>query len=350
MKTFQLKLKAGDGWVAGLLCTLIWAGHVQADDGSATAATGTLLVANRSSHDISFIDTENGTVIDSVVTGEGPHLLSNVSNGRVLATGYGEFPRPHDEPVDRRPPFVSALNSRISLIDTTSRDILFDTVLENCLRPHASWIIGQRGYVTCETEQAVQVISLIDGKLLERLPTQQSGSHVLSFEPATRTLGVSNVDSGSLTLIGVDDGETTVVKLSSGSEGALVVSGEFWVANTGDGSVSIVDPQTATEVTRIGDVCAFPIAFSSNQLETVWLACFGSAELVAIDRRRREIQARFSLSANPLHVLLHPQRDVAYVSYPRQNAVGEIDLASGKELRRFNTGIEPDGLRWAAAR
>jgi hypothetical protein len=29
------------------------------------------------------------------------------------------------------------------------------------------------------------------------------------------------------------------------------------------------------------------------------------------------------------------------------NAIAEIDLVSGKELRRIDVGIEPDGLRWA---
>jgi hypothetical protein len=55
----------------------------------------TLLVANRSSHEVSFVDLSRGEVIARVPTGEGPHLLSNVSDGRVLATGYGEFPQPH---------------------------------------------------------------------------------------------------------------------------------------------------------------------------------------------------------------------------------------------------------------
>jgi hypothetical protein len=63
----------------------------------------TLLVANRSSHDVSFVDLARGEVIAATGTGEGPHLLSNVSDGRVLATGYGEFPQPHGMPVESRP-------------------------------------------------------------------------------------------------------------------------------------------------------------------------------------------------------------------------------------------------------
>jgi hypothetical protein len=49
-------------------------------------------------------------------------------------------------------------------------------------------------------------------------------------------------------------------------------------------------------------------------------------------------------------MILHPDRELAYVSLPRKNVVAEIDLDSGKELRRIRVGIEPDGLRWAIAK
>ena len=62
-----------------------------------------LMVANRASHDISFVDLARGEIVDRIQTGDGPHLLSNVSNGRVAATGYGVSPKPHAEPVSSRP-------------------------------------------------------------------------------------------------------------------------------------------------------------------------------------------------------------------------------------------------------
>ena len=58
-----------------------------------------LIVANRSSHEVAIVDLARGIVTSRIATGEGPHLLSNVAGQRVVATGYGEFPEPHDEPV-----------------------------------------------------------------------------------------------------------------------------------------------------------------------------------------------------------------------------------------------------------
>ena len=305
-----------------------------------------LLVANRSSHDVSFVDLARGEVISATGTGEGPHLLSNVSDGRVLATGYGEFPQPHGMPVKSRPPFVESLNSRITLIDVATQYVLLDTTLGNCSKPHASWIVGQSAYVTCEAEQRIAVVDLESGRTTGHFDTRQQGSHVLAFEPGSRTLSVSNTESGSVTLVDIDTGDTRVVPLAAGSEGSLAIDGRIWVANATDGSVSIVDPRSASVVQQIEAVCSFPIAFSAEQKNEVWLACFASGELLAIDRESFAIGRRIKLAELPLNLVTHPGRRLAYVSFPRQNAVAEIDLESGEELRRIRVGIEPDGLRW----
>lgn len=307
----------------------------------------TLLVANRSSHEVTFVDLALGEILAHVATGEGPHLLSNVSGGRVMATGFGEFPKPHSEPVSSRPPFMEALNSRLTLIDAVDQTVLLDTTIENCARPHASWMVEQRGYVTCESEGRVLVLDLTSGQTIGHFDTLQEGSHVLSFESESRVLASSNTESGSVTLINIDSGDTEVVTLAAGSEGSLAIAGRIWVGNATDGSISIVDPRTSTVVKNIDSVCGFPIALSQDSQNQVWVACFASAELVSIDRDSFVIRRRISLRDQPLNLLIHPKRKLAYVSLPRQNAIAEISLDAGMELRRIPVGIEPDGLRWA---
>jgi DNA-binding beta-propeller fold protein YncE len=275
-------------------------------------------------------------------------LLSNVSDGRILATGFGQFPKPHSESVSSRPPFVEALNSRLTLIDTVDRTVLLDTIIEDCARPHASWIVEQRAYVTCESERRVLVLGLDNGRTIDQFDTLQKGSHVLSFEPESRTLAITNTGSGSVTLINVDSGDTEVVKLAAGSEGSLAIAGRIWIGNAMDGSISVVDPRNSTVVEQVDSVCGFPIALSQDSQNQVWVACFTSAELVSIDRENFAIRRRISLVDQPLNLLIHPTSNLAYISLPRQNAIAEISLDTGMELRRIPVGIEPDGLRWAA--
>lgn len=306
-----------------------------------------LLVANRSSHEVSFVDLAKGEVVTGLPTGAGPHLLSNVVAGRVVATGYGEFPQPHAEPVASRPPFIEALNARFTLIDVATRTVVLDTVIDGCAKPHASWIVPPHAYVTCESEQRVLALDLQNGLAVRAFDTEQEGSHVLSYVPAAQTLAVANTGSGSVTLIDIESGESRIVKLMPGSEGALSIGDDLWIANGEDGSVSVVDPRTGTVTAHIDSVCQFPIALSEGPAQYVWLACFASSELVAIDRESVTIQRRVKLDDAPLNILVHPARELAYVSFPRMNAIAEIELASGRELRRIRTGMEPDGLRWA---
>ncbi len=306
-----------------------------------------LLVANRSSHEVVFVNLARGEAVAAVGTGEGPHLLSNVSNGRVVVTGYGEFPEPHAKPVAKRPPFVQQLNARLTLIDVKNKSMMFDKKMDDCAKPHASWIVEQQAFISCENEKHVLVVNLESKASVAKLATQQNGSHVLSFDADTRQLAVSNTESGSLSLINIDSGRTRVVELASGSEGLLANEGKFWVSNASDGSISIVDAKSATEIKRINAVCDFPIAFSPGSEKKVWLACFASAELVAFNKDTYDEESRFSLDHHPLNLLVHPSRSVAYLALPRQNAVSEVDLESGKEVRRISVGIEPDGLRWS---
>ncbi len=306
-----------------------------------------LMVANRSSHEVTFVDLSRAAITSRLQTGKGPHLLSNVANGIVLATGYGEFPKPHNDPVSSRPPFVTSINSRLTVIDVPGQSVLLDTVIDDCLKPHASWIVEQHAYVSCEEEARVRILDPENGRPVGQIDTRQRGSHVLSFEPGSRTLAISNTNSGSVTLADIDSRETRIIELAAGSEGALAIAGHIWVGNAIDGSVSVVDPLTDTVIGHIESVCAFPIAFSMDVQEQVWIACFASAELVAIDPEDFAVQRRFSLDQQPLNLVTHPTRRLAYVSYPRQNAIAEIDLESGQELRRIDVGMEPDGLRWA---
>lgn len=321
-----------------------------ASDSAGAAETADLMVANRSSHEVTFVDLTQGKVIERLPTGEGPHLLSNVSDGMVVATGYGVFPAPHEEPVAERPPFRELLNARMTVIDTLSRRVLLDREIEGCKRPHSSWIVGQSVFVTCEDEQRIARLKLDSGDSMGTLDSRQAGSHVLGFDPRSRTLAVTNTEADSLTLIDIESGESSVVALGNGSEGLRAIAGRFWVGNSIGGSVSVVDAATGVVQVTVDSVCGFPIALGRSSAGLVWVACFGSAELVAFDHDSVREARRIALEDQPLNLLLAPDREFAYVAFPRQNAIGEIDLEAGREVRRIAVGIEPDGLRWAARR
>lgn len=310
----------------------------------------TLVVANRSSHDLSFVPLLEGRAMATVPVGKGPHLLSNVAEGRLVASGYGQFPRPHAEPVSLRPPFEISQDPVVSWIDVAGPRETRRTALDSCAHPHATWQTHDRLYITCEDEGTVLALSLHDAREVARFATRQSGSHVLAWHEATSTLVVSNTGSGSVSLIDTASGDVAIVPLAAGSEGSTVFEdrGEVWVANAVDNSISVVDLQRRTEEARLREVCGTPLAFS-QQRNQVWVACFASRELLGIDAATRQVAKRIVLREQPLNLLVHESLPLAYVAFPRMNAVAEIELQQGLETRRFAVGIEPDGLRWAEA-
>lgn len=169
------------------------------------------------------------------------------------------------------------------------------------------------------------------------------------------TLLVANRTSHEIRFVNLADGEvadhiatgeTRIVELAAGSEGALAIEGRIWVANATEGSISVVDPHSGKVSAHINSACGFPIALTQDNNRRVWVACFASAELLSIDPDEFSVLRRISLDHQPLNVLAHPDRPLAYVSLPRRNAVAEIDLTSGAALRQISVGIEPDGLRW----
>ena len=46
------------------------------------------------------------------------------------------------------------------MFDARTGSVLLETRLESCVRPHASWIVGDRGFVTCQDERSVLEIDL----------------------------------------------------------------------------------------------------------------------------------------------------------------------------------------------
>jgi hypothetical protein len=120
-----------------------------------------------------------------------------------------------------------------------------------------------------------------------------------------------------------------------------------WAANAQDGTLSVVDPVHAREIHRSTRLCGFPIAMDIGRNSLLWLACFGSSELIAIGRDDYTPIRRWRLSSAPLNIAVHPHAELAYLSVPRANAIDEIDLVTGEVIRRIPVGIEPDGLRWA---
>lgn len=302
-----------------------------------------LHAVSRSSHRVREFNLLSGEKVRDRPIGPGPHLLA-IRGSRLAVAAYGEYPRPHDEPVSNMPGWVQEDGGALLIDDGSEQRVQLA-----CRRPHGAVFdaSGDRLWVTCEDQEGVVGIDLRQQPPApELLRTNQPGAHVIAYDERRDQLLVAHTEAGGVSFLNPATGEADFLRLAPGAEALHLDKGrdELWVTLGPSGAVSVVGLAARAELARLEPGCGFPIDFALDGHERLWVACFGSQELVAFDRATRAVVDRLSLPAGPLNIEAHPSLPVLYASLPRQNRVVEISLTGRGITRRFDAGIEPDGL------
>ena len=123
---------------------------------------------------------------------------------------------------------------------------------------------------------------------------------------------------------------------------------EYWAANSGDGTVSIIDVATK-RVAQTLDVRTN----HSNRLKfsvdgrLVVVSDPGSNALVVVDAVSRKELKRINIGRQPEGVLIAPDAAHAYVAVAGEKYVSILDLKTLEVSGRIPTGAGPDGMAWA---
>ena len=124
---------------------------------------------------------------------------------------------------------------------------------------------------------------------------------------------------------------------------------QFWVANAGDGTVSVIDVATKKVVQTI-DVGAK----RSNRLKftpdgkLVLVSDLGTGDVLVIDTASRKVTKRVNLGKSAAGILIVPDGSRAYVALTADGKVAIFDLKTLSKTGEIATGRGPDGMAWAA--
>lgn len=299
-----------------------------------------LLVLNKEDATLSIIDPATLKTVAQIPTGEGPH--------EIVASGDGKFA------------FVANYGARnpgntLSVMDLLAQKELRRVDLGALRRPHGITFADGKVWFTAEQNRLIAsynpAANLLDGLL----GIGQNGTHMLVFSKDATLLFTSNIGANSITLLqrGSDSSgwTLTTVPVGKGPEGADISpdSREFWAANSGDGTVSIIDV-AAKKVTQTLDVHTK----HSNRLKftpdgkLVLISDPGGNELVILDAVSRKEIKRLSIGSQPEGILVPPDGARAYVALAGEKSVAVLDLKTLEVTARISTGNGPDGLAWAA--
>jgi YVTN family beta-propeller protein len=301
-----------------------------------------LLVLNKEDATLSIIDPVTLKSVAQIPVGEGPHEITVSDDGKfAFVANYGA----------RTP------GSAISVIDLSAQKELRRVDLGALRRPHGIAFAEGKVWFTAEDNKLIARYDPAASQIDWIMGLGHNRTHMLVFSKDRSQLFTSNIQSDSVTLLQRSSDPSgwsgADIPVGKGQEGGdLSPDGrEFWAANSGDGTVSIIDVG-ATKVTQTLDVRTK----LSNRLKFtldgkfVLISDLSGNELVILDASSRKEIKRLNVGRQPEGILIAPDGAHAYVAVAGEKAVAVLDLKTLEVTARIATGNGPDGMAWAVRR
>ena len=309
------------------------------------AATGqavdVLVVANKREATATIVDAAAGRTLATLPTGEGPHEVAVSPDGRwALVTDYG----------------AQTPGRSLTLIDLDSLKVARTIDLGEYRRPHGVAFLpgGRSAVVTSEANQALLVVDVAGGRVERAIPTGQGGSHMVAVTADGRFAYTANIGGGSITEFDLRQGRRTrTLPVAGRTEGIAVTPDgrEVWVGSNDDNTVTVIDTRRWAPVDTIATP-GLPYRVNMSPDGRTAVVSNPEAELVRLVdvRSRLERAAARTGGGGPVGGIVARDGRHVYVALQNTGEVAMVELATGRELRRFPVGQGPDGIAVATRR
>ena len=304
----------------------------------APGVAGTLLVGNKGENTLSFIDLASGRELGRAATGRMPHEIAISPDGRQAAVvSYGE--------------------RSIDIFDVATRAKLRTIDLSPNEGPHGIfWLPDGRILATTERSRSLTVVDTARGDRVSAIATGQEGTHMVAVTPDARRAFTANIPAGTVSVLDLEAG-TKLADIAVGGrpEGiALTPDGRtLWVGDLEGARVQAFDAESHA---RLAEVRTGPVpirVLASPDGRWIVTSNLGCGCLTVIDARARAavrtIEVSGSEEAGQVTILFSADGRRLYAAETGRNQVAEIDLDSGRVLRRLAAGAQGDGLAIAPA-
>ena len=304
-------------------------------------AVDVLVVANKREATATVVDAAAGRTLATLPTGEGPHEVAVSPDGRwALVTDYG----------------AQTPGRSLTLIDLDSLAVARTIDLGEYRRPHGVAFLpgGRSAVVTSEANQALLVVDVAGGRVERAIPTGQGGSHMVAVTADGRFAYTANIGGGSITEFDLRQGtRTRTLPVAGRTEGIAVTPDgrEVWVGSNDDNTVTVIDTRRWAPVDTIATP-GLPYRVNMSPDGRTAVVSNPEAELVRLVdvRSRVERAAARTGSGGPVGGIVARDGRHVYVALQNTGEVAMVELATGRELRRFPVGQGPDGIAVASRR
>jgi YVTN family beta-propeller protein len=327
-----------------LLVGVLPASSVFAEDTPANA----LLVLSKHDQTLAIVDPSSLKVIARMPVGDDPHEVIASTDGKVAyVSNYG-----------------SGAFHTLAVVDLIVQKALPSIDLGALCGPHGLTFVDGKVWFTAEGAKAIGSYDPEKKNIDWILGTGQNRTHMIYVSPDLRLIVTTNVSSGTVSMIEKTasgpgqggppasprtDWNETVVRVGSGSEGFDVSPDgkEIWVANAGDGTVSIIDAASK----QVTQTLAADVS-SANRLKFtpdgkfVLISALRGADVTVIDAATRKTTKRIAVGHGAAGIVMQPDGARAYVACTPDDYVAVIDLHSMEVVGHIQAGSNPDGLAW----
>jgi len=292
-----------------------------------------LLIGNKGEDTVSFVDLETGQELGRSPTGKMPHEIAISPDGKQAAVvAYG------DKTIDL---FDVATRAKLKTIDLSPNE-----------GPHGiAWMKGGRIVVTTERSQSVAVVDPVAGKVLSSIKTDQQGTHMVAVTADGTTAYTSNITAGTVTVVDLAGGKKLRnIAVGGRPEGIALSRDELvlWVGDLEGSRVQAFDTDTFDKLAEV-KTGGIPIRVVASP-DGRWIVTsnLGAGGLTIIDAASRTHVRDVPLSgdqkAGQVTIIFSADGQRLYAAETGSDVIAEVELASGKVLRRLPAGKNGDGL------
>ena len=322
----------------------------------------TLLALSKHDHTLALIDPTTLKVRAKVPIGDDPHEVIASTDGRTAyVSNYG----------------FGSLHT-LARVDLAHAKPLPAVELGPLTGPHGLAFVDGKVWFTAEGAKAIGSFDPATQKVDWVLGTGQNRTHMIWVAPGAQHIVTANVSSGTVDIIDREairptgpppgapplgqgpgprrsgppriDWNAVVVKVGNGSEGFdLSPDGrEIWVANAGDGTISVVDhaAKAISRTLRVDVPGANRLKFTPDG-RRVLVSTLGGGGLVILNAAKRTVLKRLDIGHGAAGILIEPDGRRAFVACTPDNYIAVVDLATLTVTGHIDAGDEPDGLAWA---
>lgn len=323
-----------------------------------------LLVLSKTDHTLAVVDPATLRVLARVPSGDDPHEVAASADGRtayVSNYGFGKF-------------------HTITAIDLASRAQIKTIDVLPLRGPHGLAFAQGKLWFTAEVAKCIGRYDPATGKVDWVMGTGQNRTHMIYVSPDARRIVTTNVNSGTVTILervdapgGVPAADApavpgypqgailppggdwlpTVVKVGTRDEGFDVSPDgrTAWVANAGDGTVSIVDleQKRVTAVLHVDARSANRLKFTPDG-KLALISLLNGPDVLVVDTATHAVVKRIAVGHGSAGILMQPDGTRAFVSCSPDGYVAVIDLKTLAVVGHIEAGRGPDGLAWAVRR